>query len=127
MFRKTILCSGLFAVAALYFARPVETQSGASRGAVLFEGARLIPGDGKPAVAQVTGEALPESFGGGRVSRQGCHRAIRSRAGTTAFIERTEKNRPRGLFALRGFVQTSRYESPPRSCPSVVLRWPTGC
>ncbi len=49
MCRSTTLCRALCAVALLSFARPVMTQA-PSGGAVLFEGARLIPGDGAPAI-----------------------------------------------------------------------------
>jgi imidazolonepropionase-like amidohydrolase len=50
--RRLVLCLPLLAVVAAGVAPPVETQSRPPAGAVLYEGARLIPGDGTPAVEQ---------------------------------------------------------------------------
>ena len=51
MLRRVIQFTVL-AAAAVYVAPPVATQSRPTPGVVLYEGARLIPGDGTPAIEQ---------------------------------------------------------------------------
>jgi imidazolonepropionase-like amidohydrolase len=46
MTRKTLVLAAILAVAMASFVRPIRTQSRSASGAVLFEGARLIAGDG---------------------------------------------------------------------------------
>jgi imidazolonepropionase-like amidohydrolase len=76
MWRKAILCCGFCAVALLSLPQPVTTQR-ASAGAVLFEGARLIPGDGTPAVEDSA--FLVEN---GSITRVGKKGDVRAPAGT---------------------------------------------
>jgi imidazolonepropionase-like amidohydrolase len=52
MFRRAIISTALLAMTTVYGERPVMTQSRPSGGPVLYEGARLIPGDGTPAIEQ---------------------------------------------------------------------------
>jgi imidazolonepropionase-like amidohydrolase len=47
MFRRTLAGCGLLALAGFYSIQPAQTQTGGSRAVVLYEGARLIPGDGR--------------------------------------------------------------------------------
>ena len=51
IFRKTRLLAALIAVAAAYSAEPVRTQSRPSMPVILYEGARLIAGDGSAPIA----------------------------------------------------------------------------
>ena len=51
MLRQTIACCGLVALAAAYSIQPVETQANRSTPVVLYEGARLIAGDGSAPIA----------------------------------------------------------------------------
>ena len=46
MIRKTLALTAVLAVSMAYFGRPIQTQSRSSTPAVLYEGGRLIPGDG---------------------------------------------------------------------------------
>ena len=46
MIRKTLALTAVLAVSMAYFVRPIQTQSRSSTPAVLYEGGRLIPGDG---------------------------------------------------------------------------------
>jgi len=46
MIRKTLALTAVLAVSMAYFVRPTQTQSRSSTPAVLYEGGRLIPGDG---------------------------------------------------------------------------------
>ncbi|MGH2359211.1 MAG: amidohydrolase family protein, partial [bacterium] len=52
MFRKTIASCGLLALAIAVSIQRVESQSGASRPVVLYEGARLISGTGNAPIEQ---------------------------------------------------------------------------
>jgi imidazolonepropionase-like amidohydrolase len=51
MLRQTIACCGFVALAAAYSMQPVETQANRSTPVVLYEGARLIAGDGSTPIA----------------------------------------------------------------------------
>jgi imidazolonepropionase-like amidohydrolase len=51
MFRQTIALCGFAALAWAYSSRPVETQANRSTRGVLYEGARLIAGDGSAPIA----------------------------------------------------------------------------
>jgi imidazolonepropionase-like amidohydrolase len=51
MVRKTFHLTALFIVAVSFYALPVRTQSRRADAVVLYEGERLIPGDGSPAIA----------------------------------------------------------------------------
>ena|SRR2546425_13266481 len=46
MIRKTLALTAVLAVSMAYFVRPIQTQSRSSTPVVLYEGSRLIPGDG---------------------------------------------------------------------------------
>ena len=50
MTRKTLVCFAVLTVAMTYSARPTVTQSRSSNSVVWYEGARLIPGNGSPAI-----------------------------------------------------------------------------
>jgi imidazolonepropionase-like amidohydrolase len=50
MIRKTVVLAAVLAAAMGHFVRPIQTQSGSSKSIVLYEGARLIPGDGGPPI-----------------------------------------------------------------------------
>ena len=51
MVRQTIACCGFAALAAAFSSQPVETQANRSTPVVLYEGARLIAGDGSAPIA----------------------------------------------------------------------------
>src|SRR5215471_7361536 len=51
MIRKTLQIPALFILAVSFRAVPIQTQLRPANGAVLYEGERLIPGDGSPAIA----------------------------------------------------------------------------
>jgi imidazolonepropionase-like amidohydrolase len=51
MVRKTLHLTALFIVAVSFYALPIRTQSRPANAGVLYEGERLIPGDGSPAIA----------------------------------------------------------------------------
>ena len=51
MVRKTLVLATLIAIAAAYSAEPARTQTRPSTSVVLYEGARLIAGDGSQAIA----------------------------------------------------------------------------
>ena len=51
MGRKTLYIAALFILSVSFRAVPIQTQLRPASGAVLYEGERLIPGDGSPAIA----------------------------------------------------------------------------
>jgi imidazolonepropionase-like amidohydrolase len=51
MIRKTLHLTALFIIAVSFYALPIRTQSRPANAVVLYEGERLIPGDGSPAIA----------------------------------------------------------------------------
>ena len=78
MFRKTIALGGLLALAGLYLVQPVQTQSGGSRAVVLYEGARLIAGDGSQPIA--SSAMLVEN---GMITRVGAKGSVNAPAGAS--------------------------------------------
>ena len=66
MIRKTFVFIAVLTVAMTYSVRPIRTQSRSSNSVVLYEGARLIPGNGSPAIASAA--MLVEN---GRITRIG--------------------------------------------------------
>ena len=69
MFRRTLACGSLLAFAGLCGTPPAQAQTTGARGTALYEGARLIPGDGR---APIEGAAfLVENGTITRVGRKG--------------------------------------------------------
>ena len=78
MFRKTLALATLIAVAAAYSVEPVKAQSRQSTSVVLYEGARLISGDGSQPIA--SSAMLVES---GMITRVGAKGSVNAPAGAS--------------------------------------------
>ena len=71
MIRKTFVFIAVLTVAMTYSVRPIQTQSRSSNSVVLYEGARLIPGNGSHAIASAA--MLVEN---GRITRIGAKGSV---------------------------------------------------
>ncbi len=78
MVRRTLVLTTLIAVAAAYSVEPVKTQSRPSTSVVLYEGARLISGDGSQPIA--SSAMLVEN---GMITRVGAKGSVTAPAGAS--------------------------------------------
>src|SRR5215813_7246233 len=76
MVRKTLHLTALFIVAVSFYILPIRTQSRSGNAVVLYEGERLIAGDGGPAIASAA--MLVENGMIARIGRKGSVSAPRS-------------------------------------------------
>ena len=78
MCQKMIVGGGLVALAVLFLVQPALAQAGAARSVVLYEGARLIPGDGSQPIANSA--MLVEN---GMITRVGAKGSVTAPAGAS--------------------------------------------
>ena len=120
MVRKTLL--GIAVLAAIFAAPAAPAQT------ILFEGARVIPGDGRPAVENAA--LLVEGGAISRIGRMQCYAlAAAGEAGIVRLLELLEDEVKRclGLLGVRTFAELDRsclHRAEPVTAPHVLSAFP---
>jgi imidazolonepropionase-like amidohydrolase len=96
MIRSTFACIAVLTVAMTYSVRPIQTQSRSSNSVVLFEGARLIAGNGSQAVSSAA--VLVEN---GMITRIGARGSVNAPGGASR-VDLTGKTIMPGLVNAHG-------------------------